>query len=160
MFFVPLQWHLSSPLFLYSEPLMYPHVLFLLDNLLTDTSFEANLGAAACWASGPRCPLFLFKLKHTDLNVQFIGAHTTQVKISHDWYAADTFLTPPNPHPCPLCLRLHRESLPTAHSDQLVPFLLNITRPSIVLGLSKVILRKFFVTVCLCSHYHPFSFIH
>jgi hypothetical protein len=44
---------------------------------------------------------------------------------------------------------LHRESLPTAHSDQLVPFLLNITGRSIVLGLSKVILRKLFVAVCI-----------
>jgi len=101
-----------------------------------------------------------FLFEHADPNVQFFGAHTAQVKISRDWYAADTCPTPPDPHPRPLRLHLHRESLPTAHSDQLVPFLLNITRPSIVLGLSKVILRKFFVTVCLCSHYHPFSFIH
>ena len=40
-----------------------------------------------------------------------------------------------------------RESFPTAHSDELVPFLLNITGRSISLGLGKVILRKLFVAV-------------
>lgn len=49
--------------------------------------------------------------------------------------------------PHPRSLRLHRESFPASHADQLVPFLLNITGRSIVLGLSKVILRKLFVAV-------------
>jgi hypothetical protein len=41
-----------------------------------------------------------------------------------------------------------RESFPTAHSDELVPFLLNITGRSISLSLGKVILRKLFIAVC------------
>lgn len=47
----------------------------------------------------------------------------------------------------PRSLRLHRESFPGSHSDQLVLFLLSITGRSIALGLSKVILRKLFVAV-------------
>ena len=41
-----------------------------------------------------------------------------------------------------------RESFPAAHSDELVPFLLNITGRSISLSLGKVILRKLFIAVC------------
>ena len=41
-----------------------------------------------------------------------------------------------------------RESFPTAHSDELVPFLLNITGRSISFSLGKVILRKLFIAVC------------
>ncbi|KAF8498083.1 ARM repeat-containing protein [Russula emetica] len=65
-----------------------------------------------------------FLFNHTDPKVQFFGAHTAQVKISRDW-----------------------ESFPTAHSEELVPFLLNITGRSISLSLGKVILRKLFVAL-------------
>jgi hypothetical protein len=41
-----------------------------------------------------------------------------------------------------------RESFPAAHSDELIPFLLNVTGRSISLSLGKVILRKLFVAVC------------
>jgi hypothetical protein len=50
---------------------------------------------------------------------------------------------------CPLIPYVRfRESFPTAHTDELVPFLLNITGRSISLSLGKVILRKLFVAVC------------
>jgi hypothetical protein len=83
-----------------------------------------------------------FLFDHTDPNVKFFGAHTAQVKISRDWYAPDTWSITLIPYVCV------RESFPTAHSDELVPFLLNIAGRSISLSLGKVILRKLFVAVC------------
>lgn len=89
-----------------------------------------------------------FLFEYSDPNVQFFGAHTAQVKISRDWYAANTH---PMDYPDPVSLRWHRESFPTVYNDELTPFLLNITGRSISLGLSKVILRKLFVAVCRLS---------
>jgi hypothetical protein len=77
-----------------------------------------------------------FLFDHTDLNVQFFGAHTAQVKVSR--YTINA----PIPYVC------FRESFPTAHGAELVPFLLNITGHSISLSLAKVIPRKLFVAVC------------
>ncbi|KAH0833884.1 armadillo-type protein [Lanmaoa asiatica] len=63
-------------------------------------------------------------LSHDDVNVQFFGAHTVQVKIARDW---DTF--------------------PVDNATSLRDLVLELTSHSIVSGKSKIILRKLFVAI-------------
>lgn len=100
---------------------------------------------------GPRCP-FPFRARRPERSVLWRthGSGQNLTRLVRDILAKHS----PNLH-SPFLAR-HRENFPTAHSDQLAPFLLNITGRSIALGLSKVILRKLFVAVCLCSHHNLF----
>ncbi|KAG9308679.1 armadillo-type protein [Chiua virens] len=63
-------------------------------------------------------------LNHEDVNVQFFGAHTVQVKIARDW---DTF--------------------PPDNATSLRDLTLELTSHSIASGKSKIILRKLFVAI-------------
>ncbi|KAG6334626.1 hypothetical protein ID866_4467 [Astraeus odoratus] len=63
-------------------------------------------------------------LHHEDVNVQFFGAHTVQVKIARDW-----------------------ESFPPENAPFLRELLLELTSHSILSGKNRVILRKLFVAI-------------
>ncbi|KAH7882096.1 armadillo-type protein, partial [Phlebopus sp. FC_14] len=63
-------------------------------------------------------------LNHEDVNVQFFGAHTVQVKIARDW-----------------------ETFPQENASLLRDLLLELTSHSVLSGRNKVILRKLFVAI-------------
>ncbi|GJJ09063.1 hypothetical protein Clacol_003285 [Clathrus columnatus] len=72
-------------------------------------------------------------LNHSDVNVQFFGAHTAQVKIVRDW-----------------------NSFPKENAALLKDLLIDLTATSIITRKSKVILRKLYVALChLALKLHP-----
>jgi hypothetical protein len=101
---------------------------------------------------GPRCPL-PFRARRPERSVLW-RAHGSGQNLTR--LVRDKYLPDISPDPHLRSLPFIRESFPTAHYDQLVPFLLNITGRSIALGHSKVIQRKLFVAVCHSSRHHIF----
>jgi hypothetical protein len=83
-------------------------------------------------------PSFLTTLTRTFSSLGAYGPGQNLARLVRARYTVNASLIP---YAC------FRESFPTAHSDELVPFLLNITGRSISLSLGKVILRKLFVAV-------------
>lgn len=88
-------------------------------------------------------------LNHGDLNVQFFGAHTAQVKITRDWCVsvASVSFYPSNTNP--------RASFPEEHATDLRDMILDVTGRAMGSAKNKVILRKLYVAVCVCSLAKP-----
>lgn len=63
-------------------------------------------------------------LDHVDYNVQFFGAHTSQIKIARDW-----------------------DNFPKEHAESLRDLMVQLTAHSIASGRSRFILRKLFVAL-------------
>jgi hypothetical protein len=79
-------------------------------------------------------------LNHDDVNVQFFGAHTVQVKIARDWWVSDHARRVGR-------LTRARDTFPPDNATSLRDMVLELTSHSIVTGKSKIILRKLFVAV-------------